>query len=170
MQNFSNKNSDNDSKQPVAPKKTTSNPLLGKLDLIGSIIMILGLFIGQFYKADGGAYSVTYGAPGYRLIFNSDMIMGTLLILLPAIVLITDFVPGLKKYDKLIKFALPIVTFILVFVLKGQAGDELTSGDEGAKLAIGGWIYLLGNLAALAAGASKFFGFDLEEKISQIKK
>jgi uncharacterized membrane protein YkgB len=169
MQNFSNQQQPQQTPQQPKPQpqKAQGNALLSRLDVIGSIVMIIGLFIGNFYKADAGAYAGGYEFPGYKLIFNGDYMLGTLFIVVPAVVLITNYVAGLKKYDKLIKFVLPIVSLIFVFVLKGQVTDGLTSTAEGAKLAVGGLLYTLGNLVALVGGATAFFGVDLADKIAK---
>ncbi|WGI19238.1 hypothetical protein [Latilactobacillus sakei] len=147
----------------------TKKKIFDNLDVLGAIIMIVALFLGAFYKDDGGAFAATFTYPGYKLIFNSEYMLGTLMIALPLIVLITNYVDGLKKYDKLIKLVLPAITFIFVFVLKGQVGDEV-GADTGAKLsmALGGWIYILGNVIGLAAGAAGFFGVNLEKKANEL--
>lgn len=146
----------------------TKKKIFDNLDVLGAIIMIVALFLGAFYKDNGGAYAATYTYPGYKLIFNSEYMLGTLMIALPLIVLITNYVDGLKKYDKLIKIVLPAITLIFVFVLKGQVADEVAV-DTGAalSLALGGWIYVLGNVIGLVSGAAGFFGINIEEKADE---
>ncbi|WBY48787.1 hypothetical protein PGA57_09350 [Latilactobacillus curvatus] len=146
----------------------TKKKIFDNLDVLGAIVMIVALFLGAFYKDNGGVFGALQ-YPGYRLIFNSDYMLGTLVIVLPLIVLITNYVDALKKYDKLIKLVLPAITLIFVFVLKGQVADEIAT-DSGAALsfALGGWIYILGNLIGLAAGAAGFFGVNLEKKADEL--
>ncbi|XRJ97241.1 hypothetical protein ACPBEI_00385 [Latilactobacillus sakei] len=147
----------------------TKKKIFDNLDVLGALVMIVALFLGAFYKDNGGAYAATYTYPGYKLIFNSEYMLGTLMIALPLVVLITNYVDSLKKYDKLIKLVLPAITLIFVFVLKGQVADEVAT-DTGAalSLALGGWIYVLGNIIGLAAGAAGFFGVDLEKKTDEL--
>lgn len=147
----------------------TKKKIFDNLDVIGSLIMVVALFLGAFYKDNGGAYATSYTYPGYKIIFNSNYMLGTLLIALPIIVLITNYVDALKKYDKIIKILLPAITLIFVFVLKGQVADSVGE-DTGAILsfAMGGWIYLLGNAVALIAGAAGFFNVDLEKKSEEL--
>lgn len=147
----------------------TKKKIFDNLDTIGSIVMIIALFLGAFYKDDGGAYAVTDVYPGYKLILNTDYLLGSLFIILPAIVLITRYVSSLDKYSRLIKLVCPIITLIFVFVLKNQIVDaigEITSAK--VSFAMGAWIYLLGNIIALIGGAAGFWGINLESEINKV--
>ncbi|KRL02378.1 hypothetical protein [Liquorilactobacillus capillatus] len=149
----------------INTKKTIAN-----LDIIGSIIMIVSLFVGNFYAGDPGGglvYSLSY--PGYKLIFNSDYMLGTLFIIVPALILVVDRIKSLQQYESLLKFGLPIVSLIFLFVLKGQLGDTGNFGGS-SSFALGAWLFLLGNVLVLVSGAARFFHIDLEQKITDITK
>jgi|GEM_PF-5130315 len=171
MDQYTNSNKEQDKKPAPTPSSKQQKGALSYLDIIGPIVMIVALFLGAFYKDDGGRFAAHYVYPGYKLIFNSSYLLGTLLILCPAIALLSGYIKSLKSYDNLIKIVMPIVTIIFVFVLKGQIGDEV-AGDTEATLsfAFGGWIYLLGNLISIVVSGSKVLGIDLVGKISQATK
>ncbi|WP_261806476.1 hypothetical protein [Lapidilactobacillus luobeiensis] len=145
----------------MAPKKNWINDL----DLIGSIVMIAFLFFGTFYKGDGGFYSVKYNVTGYKMLFNTDFIMGTLLLLCPAITLITNYVTAMKKSEKLIKLVMPILALILVFVLKSQLSSELDYSGGSMGLGFSGIVYLIAGLVSLIAAVARFLNQDLSQKI-----
>lgn len=143
---------------------------LHNLDVVGAIIMIVSLFVGNFYAGDpGGGYMYSISYPGYKLIFNGDYLLGTLFIVVPAVILVIGRIQGLKQYESLLKFGLPFVTMIFLFVLKGQLADTGNVGGA-ASFAIGAWIFLVGNVLALIGGAASFFKFDVEEKVNEITK
>lgn len=143
---------------------------LHNLDVVGAIIMIVSLFVGNFYAGDpGGGYMYSISYPGYKLIFNSDYLLGTLFIVIPAVILIVGRIQSLKQYEGLLKFGLPIVTVIFLFVLKGQLADTGNVGGA-ASFATGAWIFLVGNVLALIGGAAVFFKFDVEEKVNEFTK
>ncbi|KRM72073.1 hypothetical protein [Lacticaseibacillus brantae] len=144
----------------------TVTKVIRNLDFVGAIIMIVALFLGDFYADDGGAYAAQ-SVKGYRLILNSDYMLGTLLILLPAMMLIVKYISSLKNNVKLIELVCPIITIIFVFVLKGQVGDV---ADGTVSFAMGAWIYLLGNVLALIGAGAAFFNVDLEKKIQEVAK
>lgn len=176
MQNFNHSGQNNKKKeeqqqqpkQPQQPQQPTHNKqalltkALTNLDVVGSIIMIVSMFLGAFYKSDGGMYSAWY-VPGYSLIFNSDYMLGTLLIVLPVVVMIAKYVEGLKKYDRLISLLCLAVTFIFVFVVKGQAS---TVEDGAIALGTGAIIYILGNIIGLIGSAASFFGYDINKTVN----
>lgn len=138
------------------------------LDAIGAIIMIVSLFAGNFYAGDPGGglvYSLSY--PGYKLIFNSEYMLGTLFIVVPALILVVGRIKSLQQYESLLKFGLPIVSLIFLFVLKGQLGDTGNYGGS-ASFALGAWLFVLGNILSLISGAAQFFHVDLEQKINDI--
>lgn len=141
--------------------------MIQNLDIVGSIVMIVALFVGNFYGGAGYGYDVVW--KGYKLIFNADYLMGTLFILLPAIVLITKYIASLKKYDALIKFVCPIIALILVFVIKGQIDGADGEGMTGS-FGLGAWLYMIGGLISLAGGAASFFKIDIEAKANQAIK
>lgn len=140
--------------------------LADKLILIGSFVSIIAMFIGAFYADDGGAYAAQV-VNGSSLVFNGDYIMGTLLILLPIIVVITQFIDRLKKYDRIISLVCPLVGLAVVMALKNQIGHY---ADGAMSFAMGAWIYIIGSIIVIIGAGSIFFGINLEEKIKQIKK
>lgn len=164
MQNF-NHSGNKQSQQPQQQKPAETSFLtkvLTHLDVAGSLVMIVAMFLGTFYKSDGGLYSA-WVIKGYGLIFNSDYLLGTLLIILPLVVLIAKYVESLKKYDQLISLICLAITFIFVFVVKGQA-STLQDGD--LTLGFGAIIYLLGNVIGLIGAVAAFFGYDVNAKVN----
>lgn len=105
--------------------------IVQNIDVIGAAVMIVALFVGNFYVGDpGGGYVYSLSYPGYKLIFNSDYLLGTLFIIVPALILIIGRIKSLQQYENLLKFALPIVSLIFLFVLKGQLGDTGNYGGS----------------------------------------
>ncbi|MHA3067268.1 hypothetical protein [Lacticaseibacillus saniviri] len=177
MDQYTNSNNHQESKPKPTPTPTpTPTPnkntgVMAYLDIIGPAIMIIAMFLGAFYKDAGGRFAAHNVYPGYKLIFNSSYLMGTLLILCPAIALLAGYIKGLKPYENLVRVVMPVITIIFVFVLKGQIGDELASDGAGTvSFALGGLIYLLGNLISLVVSGSAMLGFDLRGKITQLTK
>jgi len=148
--------------QQPSPDESPLTKVLTHLDVVGSLVMIVAMFLGAFYKSDGGLYSA-WTTPGYSLILNSNYMLGTLLIVLPAVVLVSKYIDGLKKYDRLISLVCLAITFIFVFVVKGQAS---TLQDGAIKLATGAIIYLLGNVIGLIGAVAGFFGYDVNAKVN----
>lgn len=182
MDQYKNNGNNETSKQPAQPQKpsnqqpsnqkpTSVKGALAHLDVIGPIVMIVALFLGAFYKDAGGRFAMHYVYPGYKLIFNSNYMLGTLLIVCPAVALLSGYIKSLKGSEKLIKLVMPVITLIFVFVLKGQIGDEIASDGAGTvSLAIGGLIYMLGNLVSLVVSGAAFFNIDLNKKVKEFTK
>ncbi len=177
MQNFNHSNQQPDQNQsnqqhpaPQAPKGSQGNQpsvmtkILTHLDVAGSLIMIISLFLGAFYKSDGGMYSA-FEIPGYGLIFNSDFLLGSLLVILPIVVLISKYIESLKKYDRLISLVCLVITFMFVFVTKGQYS---TTSEGALTFAMGAIIYLLGNVVGLVGAVAAFFGYDINQKVNEM--
>ncbi len=99
------------------------------------------------------------------MLFNTDFIMGTLLLLCPAITLITNYVTAMKKSEKLIKLVMPILALILVFVLKSQLSSELDYSGGSMGLGFSGIVYLIAGLVSLIAAVARFLNQDLSQKI-----
>lgn len=52
--------------------------VLHNLDVIGAIIMIISLFVGNFYAGDpGGGYMYSISYPGYKLISKYEKGLAT---------------------------------------------------------------------------------------------
>ncbi|MCI1920813.1 MAG: hypothetical protein LKJ22_02675 [Liquorilactobacillus nagelii] len=136
-----------------------------QLDKIGAVIMIGALFVGNFYAGDpGGGYMYSLAYPGYKLIFNSDYLLGTLFIVIPVILLIIDQIKAAASYCSLIKLILAGCSLIFLFVLKGQLADTGNYGGS-ATFASGAWIFLVGNILALIGAAATYCKIDLVTKI-----
>lgn len=140
--------------------------LLSNLSVIGAVLMIVGLFIGNFYSAANGAFSGGYIVKGYN-IFTSIW-YGFLLVLIPILLLIAPKIEALSKSKKLIDFVLPIVSLVIVFILKGQIAEAISIfGSSTSSFGTGAYIYLIGNIICLVLGAANYFGFKTDAKSIQ---
>ena len=140
--------------------------LLNNLNVVGSVVMLVGLFIGNFYTAANGAYAGGYSVKGYNVFIG--IWYGFLLVLIPIVLLIAPKIEALSKSIKLINFVLPIVSLAIVFILKGQIADAISIyGSSSSSLGTGAYIYLIGNLVCLALGAANYFGYKTDAKSIQ---
>lgn len=141
--------------------------LLSNLSIIGAVLMIAGLFIGNFYSAANGAYAGGgYVVKGYNVI--TSIWYGFLLVLIPILLLIAPKIEVLSKSKKLIDFGLPIVSLVIVFILKGQVAEAISIfGSSTSSFGTGAYIYLLGNILCLMLGAANYFGFKTDAQSIQ---
>lgn len=71
--------------------------------MVGVLIMIVPLFVGNFYAGDpGGGYMYSISYPGYKLILNSEYLLGTLFIVISVAILVVGRIQSLKQYEGLL--------------------------------------------------------------------
>lgn len=129
-------------------------------------MMLVGLFVGNFYTAVNGAYAGGYVVKGYNVI--TSIWYGFLLVVIPILLLIAPKIEVLSKSKKLIDFVLPIVSVVIVFILKGQIAEAISIfGSSTSSFGTGAYIYLIGNIICLVLGAANYFGFKTDAKSIQ---
>lgn len=139
--------------------------ILDNLVPVAAIIMLIGLFVGNFYISErGGGYIGLYGTKGYNLTFNGELWYGFILLLAPVSLLVTNHVEALKKNEKVINLGLTIASIAIIFVIKGQIVSAWGMIGATASLGLGAWIYLLGNIIALILTGLKAAGYKTDAK------
>ncbi len=145
---------------------TNKQAVLVNLVMIGAMIMLLGLFIGNFYTASNGAYAGGYVVKGYNVI--TSIWYGFLLVLIPIMLLIAPKIESLSKVKKLIDLVLPIVSLVIIFILKGQIADAISIyGSSTSSFGAGAYLYMIGNILCLTLGAAAYFGFQTDARSLQ---
>lgn len=135
------------------------NKVLNNLISVEAIIMIVGLFVGNFYTTNaGGGYVGTYAIKGFNIPF-SGIWYGIILLLSPVVLLISSRVASLKKYETLLNVGFAAASLVLVFILKSQIASDWGNYGSSASLALGSYVYLLGNLVALVVSGLKAGGY-----------
>ena len=138
--------------------------VLGNLVMVGAVIMLIGLFVGSFYTTNaGGGYVGVYEIKGFNIPF-SGIWYGVILLISPVVLLISNKVNVLKKNEVLLNLGFGIASFILVFVLKSQIAAEWGNYGSSASLAMGAYIYLVGNTIAIALSGMKAAGYKTDAK------
>lgn len=133
--------------------------LLNNMNSIGAVVMLVGLFAGSFYTTErGGGYIGTYTIQGFNIPF-SGIWYGIILLLAPIIILISGRIDALKKYETLLNVGFSIASLVLVFVLKSQIASAWGMVGSSASLAMGGYIYLIGNIIAVIMSGLKAAGY-----------
>lgn len=130
-------------------------------------MMLVGLFVGNFFTAANGAYAGGgYVVKGYNVI--TSIWYGFLLVLIPILLLIAPKIEALSKSKKLIDFVLPIVSLVIVFILNGQIAEAISIfGSSTSSFGTGAYIYLIGNAICLVLGAANYFGFKTDAQSIQ---
>lgn len=138
--------------------------VLGNLVMVGALLMIVGLFVGNFYTTEaGGGYIGVYEIKGFNIPF-SGLWYGILLLVSPIVLLISNKVELFKKNEFIWNIGCSIASLLLVFVLKSQIAGAWGHVGSSASLAMGSYIYLLGNLVALALSVLKMLGYKTDAK------
>lgn len=143
----------------VSGQNDLKKKVLNNLTLVGAIIMLVGLFVGNFYTSSaGGGYLGTYLVKGYNIPFAGPW-YGFILLIAPIVLLVSNRIDALKKYENMLNLGFSVASVLIIFVIKGQIVDFWGMVGSSASIAMGGWIYLLGNILALAICGLKAAGF-----------
>lgn len=145
--------------------------------IISALIIVFMLFpmVSVSLKVNAGGFSGESDGPsvtGFQALTDGGGFAGILLIAIPLLLLLLNYVKQLQAYKKYIYLVAPILGLVnLIFLVPSSLGTA-SGGDASVevkvKFLLGFWLMALGYVGLIAYGVSEFFNVKFKNGVPQI--